>query len=170
MVWVLDTKLLGELINVLEQENRVYDSILKISQSKTNIIVEGKVSELENIVKLEQSLVLQMGRLEDMREKLVEKLSVLLNLKPSEITVSELMKHIKSDEAQRLKACQDTLAGTVKELKNTNELNSKLIKNSLDFINFSINLISTTDAGSNNYGNTGQVNDGKRKNFFDMKL
>lgn len=163
-------QMINELINVLDQENRVYDSILKISKSKTNIIVEGKVSELENIVKLEQSLVLQMGRLEDMREKLVEKVAAQLNVKPADITISELMKHIKSDQAHKLKACQDTLNTTISELKNANDLNSKLIKNSLDFINFSINLVATVDAGSNNYGHTGQVNDGKKKTFFDMKL
>lgn len=167
---VLDTALVNELINVLEQENRVYDSILKISKSKTNIIVEGKVTELENMVKLEQSLVLQMGRLEDMREKLTGKIAVLLNIKPSEITITELMKHIKSDQAQKLKACQDTLGKAINELKNANDLNSKLIKNSLDFINFSINLVASVDAGSNNYGNTGHVNDTKKKTFFDMKL
>lgn len=167
---VLDTYLINELINVLNQENRVYDSILKISKSKTNVIVEGKVSELENMVKLEQSLVLQMGRLENMREKIAEQIAEQLNLKPSEITISELLKHLESGKGQELKICQEVLGTTIKELKDTNDLNSKLIRNSLDFINFSINLVASVDTGTNNYGNTGQVNDGKKKTFFDMKL
>jgi flagellar biosynthesis/type III secretory pathway chaperone len=170
VVSVLDTQVINELITVLDQENRVFDSILKISKSKTNIIVEGKVSELENVVKLEQSLVLQMGRLEDMREKLVEKLAVHLRIKPSDITISELMKYIESEQAQKLKSFQDALCTTVNELKNSNELNAKLIKNSLVYIDFSINLFASVHTEGNNYGSTGTVGDTKKRTFFDVKL
>ena len=162
--------LINELITVLDQEARVYENILRMSKNKTNIIVEGKVVELDNIVKLEQSLVLQMGRLEKLREELVEKLAGEIGIKPLEVTISELMKHINSERAQRLKACQDKLSTTVNELKDTNGINAKLIQNSLDYINFSINLIATADVGNNNYGNKGQVNDSKKRSLFDVKL
>lgn len=162
--------LVNELVQVLDQEARVYDDILRISKNKTNIIVQGKVSELESITKLEQSLVLQIGRLEDLREGLTKKLSDALGIKMSEVTVSELVKHIGGEQAGKLKDCQGRITGVVNELKNTNELNSKLIKNSLEYINFSINIFANADMGSNNYGNTGQVNDSKKRNLFDMKL
>ena len=58
---ILDN-LINELISVLDQEARVYENILRMSKSKTNIIVEGKVAELDNMVKLEQSLILQNGQ------------------------------------------------------------------------------------------------------------
>lgn len=166
----MDDQLVNELLDVLEQENRIYESFLKISKSKTNIIVEGKVSELENIVKLEQSLVLQVGRLETVREGLVEKLSAQLNIKPSEITVSELIKHVNKQSAGRLKVYQEKLSTVIGELKNSNDLNSKLIKNSLDFINFSINLVTEVGAANNNYGSSGQAGGSKKRNLFDVKL
>ena len=166
----LDIQMINELILVLDQEAKVYDDILKISKNKTNIIVEGKVSDLESIVKMEQALVLQMARIETMREKLVDKLSKELNIKPSETTITEILRHVKSTEAEKLKDCQLNMTNVLSDLKKTNELNSKLIKNSLDFINFSINLISAVDIGTNNYGTGGQTNDSKKRNFFDMKL
>lgn len=162
--------MINELANILEQEARVYDSILNISRNKTKIIVEGKVTELENIVKLEQSLVLQIGRLENLREEIVEKCAEQLGVNPSDITVSELVKHLKGDHAKKLKASQQKMASTLSDLKNTNDLNSKLIKNSLDFINFSINLFVDAGAGSNNYGSTGQAADTSKRSFFDVKL
>lgn len=162
--------LVNELIHVLDQEARVYEDILRISKNKTNIIIEGKVSELESITKLEQSLVLQIGRLEDLREELVKKLSDALGLKAAEINVSGLIKRIGGDRGKKLGDCQGRIAGTMDELKNSNELNSKLIKNSLDYINFSINVFASADGGSNNYGSSGQVNDPKKRNLFDMKL
>ena len=166
----MDNNLINELINVLEQENVVYEDILKISKNKTNIIVEGKVKELESIVKLEQSLVLQMAKLENNRENLVEKLSQELKIKPEDITISGLVKYLKAGEAGKLKGVQDKLGDTLKELRNANELNSKLIKSSLEYINFSVNILGDASSGSNNYGNDGQVGDTKKRNFFDIKL
>ena len=162
--------MINELIDVIEQENRVYDDILKISKNKTGIIVEGKVTELESIVKLEQSLVLQMSRLENQREALVDKMSGVLKMKPEDITITGLARQLEADQARKLKHVQDKLVYTLKELKNTNELNSKLIKNSLDYINFSVNILTDAGAGSNNYGNNGQVGDSKKRSFFDVKL
>jgi hypothetical protein len=169
-VIVLEAQLVLDLIKVLDQEAKAYDDILKISKNKTSIIVEGKVAELESLVKIEQTLVLQMSRIETMRENLVDKISAQLNIKSKEVTISELLQHIKGEEADKLKACQANMSKALNDLKYTNEVNSKLIKNSLDFINFSINLMSSVDLGTNNYGTGGQTNETKKRTFFDMKL
>ncbi len=166
----MDNQLILDLIGILEQENRVYDDILKISKNKTNIIIEGKVSELESIVKLEQSLVLQMGKLESQREEMIEKMSGFLKVDPADITITELMKYLEPGQAMKLKGVQDKLGNTLKELKGANELNSKLIKNSLDYISFSVNILTDAGTGSNNYGHSGQVGDSKKRSFFDIKL
>lgn len=167
---MVDTQVVNELIKVLDHEAGIYEDILKISKNKTGIIIEGKVHELENIVKLEQTLVLKMGKCETVRDQLTERLSKQLNMEASKITVSELIKHVDDDLAGKLKRCQRGITAVIDELRNSNELNSKLIKNSLEFINFSLNLISSIDTGSNNYGSTGYVNDTKKRNFFDVKL
>jgi len=166
----LETQIISELIAVLEQEARVFDDILKISKNKTNVIVSGKVNDLESIIKLEQALVLQIGRLENVREELVLKLSKQINIKPSEITLSQLSKLLHNDQTDILKKFQNRINNLINELRNTNDLNSKLIKNSLDYIDFSINLFAAMGPASNNYGNTGQLGDPKKRNFFDMKL
>lgn len=167
---VLELQLIHDLIKVLDQEAKAYDDILKIAKNKTSIIVEGKVAELESIVKIEQTLVLQMSRIETMRENIVDKLSADLGLKAKDVTISELLKLIKGEEAAKLKESQVNMNNVLNDLKHTNEVNSKLIKNSLDFINFSINLISSVDIGTNNYGTGGMANDTKKRTFFDMKL
>jgi len=166
----LDTQMINTLIVVLQQENRIYEELLKISKSKTNTVVEGKVSELESMVKLEQALVMQFGKLEKKREELIGGLSGILKLKPEEITVSELLKVTDSEQGKKLKECQDNLADTVSELKDINDLNAKLIQNSLDYINFSVNILTSAGASDNKYGNTGAVSEPKKRNLFDVKL
>ncbi|RCX14776.1 FlgN protein [Anaerobacterium chartisolvens] len=160
----------NELINTLKQEKGVYDSVLKIAEDKTDIIIKGKVDELDKMLKQEQELVLQMAKLEDARERLVAKIFSELGITDKDMTISTLVEAMKSPYSSGLKECQSLLLDTIGRLKVKNDLNSKLIKNSLEYINFSINLIASVDSGSNNYSGSGQVSDAKKRNFFDMKL
>jgi hypothetical protein len=169
-VLILDTSVIGRLIEVLEQETKIYDDLLKISRDKTDIIVEGKVSELENIVKLEQSYILSMSKLENVREALVEKLSSTLGLDASEMTISTLTNYANDECVKKLKTCQMTMSTLLNDLKDINSTNSKLIKNSLEYIDFSINILTAADAANNTYENTGQVKGSKKRSFIDMKL
>jgi len=167
---MMDTFIIKELIDVLSKETAVYEDIHKIAQNKTDVIVRGKVSNLDSITKLEQSLVLKIREIEDDREKLLAKLSEQLNIQAGKITVSELTRHLKKGQAEELRHAQQRMVSILNKLRNTNELNSRLIKNSLEYIDFSINLVSAIDSGNNNYGNSGQVNDSKNRSFLDVKL
>ena len=167
---MLDNTLVERLIDVLGKEAAVYEDILKISKNKTNIIVEGKVSELESLVKLEQSLVLQMGKLEGLREELVDKISTELHIETGKITISMLTALVDTEVKGKLKNCQGRLENVLLELKGKNELNAKLIKNSLDYIDFSVNIMSSIAATGNNYGDTGNVSEGGKRRLFDVKL
>lgn len=167
----MDTVLIDRLIDVLNKETAMYEGILKLSKNKTDVIVEGKVTELEGITRLEQTLILQMGKLEEEREKLVDQMAAQLNRKASDITLTGLGELLPKEQSGRLKACHEKLPKLLKELGETNVLNSKLIKNSLDYIDFSVNILTSVGATGNNYSYSGQSSDSsKKRNFFDMKL
>jgi hypothetical protein len=166
----LDSFLVDELISILDKEAALYEDVLKLSKNKTNIIVEGKVSELESIVKLEQSMIFKMAKLEDVREGLVEKLSKQLGVNSNELTITQLSNMLQKEQAGKLNVCHKGLAKVLAELKDSNGLNSKLIKNSLEYIDFSVNLLASTSIAGNLYGNSGQTNDSSKRNFFDVKL
>lgn len=166
----LDTALVERLIEILDKEKNIYESILKLSIDKKDVIVSGKVSELEGMTRLEQSIILKLGKLEEEREELAGELAAALKIKPSEITLSGIVKLVPEKLGSRLKYCQESLLKTVSDIRNTNTLNSKLIRNSLDYIDFSINILTNAGVSGNSYSNSGQSNDPKKRNFFDIKL
>lgn len=166
----LDTMLIDRLIEILGKETAVYEGVLKLSKNKTDVIVAGKVTELESITKLEQSIILKLGKLEEEREELVGKLADELHVKSSEITLAGLMKMLPKDQAVKLEKCHNSLPKIVNDLREANVLNSKLIRNSLDYIDFSVNILTNAGTTGNIYGNSGQSSDPKKRNFFDMKL
>lgn len=158
-----------KLMHVLAQEASVYEDILAISKKKRDIIVAGKVSELESITKVEQSMVLGMHRLEEMREKALEEISAELGMKPDDARVSTLVERLAESAALKLKEWQGKMEGILDELRETNKLNSRLIRNSLEYMDFSINLMAAA-GGDNNYGQSGRMNVGKNRNLVDVKL
>lgn len=166
----MEAGLVKQLTDVLNQENEIYDMLSKISSNKTNIIVGGKVNELENIVKLEQALVMKISKFEAEREKIVDKLCTLLGKRPEEVTISGLVVLLGQNESDKLKACQEKMLDKINNLKNANDLNSKLIKNSLEYIDFSINMMTSIDSVTNSYGSSGLAGATKKRNLFDVKL
>ena len=166
----MDTVVIDRLIEVLNKETAIYEGILKLSKNKTEIIVEGKVSELESLTRLEQSIILQLGKLESEREELVEKLAAQLNMKAADITLEGLRRQFPGEHAEKMEKCSQALPKLLGELSEANVLNSKLLRNSLDYIDFSINILTSAGSVGNNYGYSGESNNTGKRNFFDMKL
>ncbi len=162
--------LINELVTVLGLEVLLYEEILKISKDKTTVIVEGKVSELEKIIKSEQSMILEMSKVENQREILINKISKLLNQKTESLTLSFLIENCSTDQGEKLKEKQMALGNILKELGSVNDMNSQLIRSSLDYINFSLNLFAGSDSQDNNYGLEGEKSDTKAKSMFDIKI
>jgi len=159
------------LAEILQQETLLYQDAADISAKKTDIIVHGKIEELDSLVKAEQAIILKIGRLEDEREKVVMALSEELDLDLEGVTLSDINSHLSSESYAKLDDCQKDLAGTLGSLKNTNDMNSQLIQNALDYVNFSVNLLTTNQDSGNNYSQDGDDGVGKeRRSIFDVKL
>lgn len=168
----MNTSLTDKLLEVLNKESAIYEGILKLSKEKTDAIVAGKISELENITRLEQSIILKLGKLEGERESIVENLASGLNMKATDITLTNLINMLPEGEAKKLKNYQEGFAEILEKLREANMLNSKLIRNSLEYIDFSINILAGAGVEGNygNSGNSGGSDGVLKKNFFDVKL
>ena len=166
----MDIILADGLIDVLKNEAGLYREVLKISQEKTRVIVDGKAAELDSLTRKEQTFIFQIADLEDLREKIVAKFAEYFQKKVTELTVSIIASMLPQQKARELQGVLVELSGILNEIKEVNSLNAKLIRNSLEYIDFSINLLTGAEASGNMYGNSGQTNDGRKRNFLDVKL
>jgi len=159
------------LAEVLEQEAMLYQDAADIAVKKTDIIVHGKIEELDSLVKAEQAIIMKIGRLEDEREKIVGALSDELDLDLDSVTLSDINGLLGSQSYARLGECQKSLARTLGGLKNSNDMNAQLIQNALDYVNFSVNLLTTNQDSGNMYTQDGADGVGQqRRSIFDVKL
>lgn len=158
-------KFIEEIINILEKEMKLYKDLIELSDEKKNVIIKRKVDELDKIIKIEQNIIFDVGQLEKAREISVDRYCVINGLKRENINLTELGKTLGDATKNQLEKVQGELQNILKDLKDINDQNGALIKQSLEFIDFSINLITSTQIDS-----TSLYEEGKQsKRIFDAK-
>ena len=135
--------LMENLIEVLEQESNEYEGLLSLSQKKTPVIVSGNLEELQKITDDEQELVSRINRLEKRRIETTADIANVLNKDVTTLKLSDLIAMLTARpvEQKALAAAHDSLQAVIRELKRVNEQNAELLKNSLEMVEFEMNLL-----------------------------
>ncbi|WP_434577717.1 flagellar protein FlgN [Thermoanaerobacterium thermosaccharolyticum] len=144
---------INDLIDVLNGEMLLYKDLLDISSKKTDVIIHGKIQELDNMTKVEGSIICRLSKLEEEREKILSGYD-----DTGEITISELCKMLPEDDAKKLKKIQKEFESLLKALNERNDLNKSLLQQSIEFVNYSLSIISNNLIEDNGiYGDNGSV-------------
>jgi hypothetical protein len=166
--------LIEELIKVLGDEEKIYAEIIPLAEKKTRIIVNNDLQSLTGITEEEQLLVGKISKLEKKRREVIRNIGIVMNKKESElnfITIIELLKG-QEKEQEELKKLHDRLKSTIELLSVLNERNQMLIKQSLEMIDFDINLLQSlrTSPGAGQYNIDSEVEiQGMESRMFDTK-
>jgi FlgN protein. len=163
-------QLITRLEEILENETILYSQILNLGNKKTDIIIKGKINELSVLAEQEQDIVSKLSKLELEREKITLTINKELSLPDRERTLSQILSSINSDHAAILSKTQNKLLNIIKQVKRVNDENGKLINNSLEYIEFSINVLSNAANPGNNYNPVGYSDSSTKSSMFDMKL
>ena len=122
--------LIDSLINIMNDENRQYTELLDLSNNKTTAIVKG------------QKLIDILNRLEMERQSCVADICKILHLSAAEVKVSQIVRLLEKKQAEHdaLEQSYLSLKKTVNQLTQVNDNNRLLLKESMDMIDFEINL------------------------------
>ena len=166
--------LIEELIMVLGDEEKIYSEIIPVAEKKTQIIVNNDLQSLNSITEEEQELLGKISKLEKKRQEVIRNIGIVMNKKESElnfITIIELLNG-QEKEQEELRKLHDKLKRTIDVLSTLNERNQMLIKQSLEMIDFDINLMQSlrTSPGVGQYNIASEVEmQGMKSGMFDAK-
>ena len=162
---------LGEIISCLEKQKSIYEELLSISRKKKQVLIDGNVEKLDSMVKREGNLIIEIGDLENKREKAVEALAKELGCSSKELTVSYVCDRVADKRVGLIRSLADSIGSILKELKELNDINGKLIEQSLEYVNFSINLVADVLEGQKVvYEANEEENKGNGVRLFDAKV
>lgn len=158
------------LIAVLEEMLSLYQAILTLSQEKRKVLVSANGQMLEQITRQEELLILQAGKLDNRREKVIAEIGSACGFKAAETNITKLKEFADQDIALKLDELSAQLSKTFSELGTVNKINTNLIKQALTFVNYNINMLAQSTA-SPTYapvGKSGQS--GNSRNWVDRKV
>ena len=132
-----------DLIDTLDKEETEYVTLLDLSKKKTPVIIKGEVDELQKITDEEQTVVNRISHLEKKREQVMDDIAEVINRDVKTLKLSYLIQMLEKRPKERdeLSLIHDRLKATVGELVMINDQNRELIRQSLDIVDFNLNLI-----------------------------
>lgn len=168
--------LMEDLISILEQEDSLYEDLLKLSMSKTPVLISGDLEALSRITEDEQEIVNKVNALDKKREEGMKDIANVLGKDVKTLKLTDLIDVLRSRPAEqnRLAAIYDKLSDTIGQMKRTNEQNRELIESSLEMVQFDMNVLQAYKAApetanySKNALNSGAYM-GNMKGGFDAK-
>lgn len=164
------TAMWDKFVNLLNQTLLIYQALLQLSRKKREILVEAKPQELEQLTKQEEMLIIEAGKLDKLRQTLTGELAAALGLPPGQTVLSVLIERADTETAAKLRTVSETFTEINDELLKLNELNERLIQQSLEFINFNINVLSQNKAEPT-YAAKGQSElNGAGRSILDTKV
>lgn len=147
--------LIEELIDVLDKELDIYQKLIPICNEKTQIIIKNDLTALQKITDKEQLAVDQISALEHKRESIMTNIKIVINQKADALNLKTLIRLLESQpkEQKTLSILHDKLNSVIQQLKEINARNQALIEQSLEMIEFNLNVIQSTKMypGNNTY-------------------
>jgi hypothetical protein len=134
------SQLSTKLIMAMEKQLEIYREVLDIAKKKRQVIIDNEIKTLETLTVKEQGLTLSLLKLEDIRQKIID--ALLKEKGIGEVKdLSELMLYLAPGEQHRAEGLRRELMDLLGELKSHNDLNGQLIRQSLEFIDFNMNMM-----------------------------
>jgi flagellar biosynthesis/type III secretory pathway chaperone len=165
--------LIEDLITTLEEEKQCYNRLLTIGQSKTEIIIKGDISALNELTKEEQQMASRVLRIDKIREEIINDIALVTNKNIDELTINNLAVLLAKQEKEHnhLNNLRDNIREVVESLQVINDRNKVLLKESLEYIDFTMNAVQSESYMTNsNYEAQGNIyNSQDARRFFDAK-
>lgn len=133
-----------EQINtIMAKLNVMHKSLVKLADHKTELITNGDMEGIKKMINDEQSHISAISQLEGQRQQAVLRYFNGQQLAPgTQPTIEQLIALVPTtQEKTQLQQTRDELLQTVEHLQKTNELNQKLLFNSLQVINMTVDMM-----------------------------
>ncbi|MFJ8102414.1 flagellar protein FlgN [Lysinibacillus sp. NPDC096212] len=160
------------ICSTLTKLERMHKSLLELAIKKTEIITAGNIEALDQMLKDEQAHIAAIDKLEQQRQKQVTDYLEAKGLASTDkATVADVIEAAEQQtEKDTLSAVRNRLLQIINDLKNQNDLNQKLVFQSLQFVNLTLGSLRPQTEQMNYSGNEIRgTNKVAKKSFFDSQ-
>ncbi|AJY74518.1 flagellar protein FlgN [Paenibacillus beijingensis] len=159
------------VLETLREQLELYGQLLETAEQKTPVLVKNDIERLNVIMSKERKLVQKADELELRRSMLTNTYFSRLSLRLRSGKLSDMIRTVNHPgEKQQLIDIQSELAARLTELQRKNEHNQQLIRQSLDFIEYSLELVVDNPSDDFTYQHPmNRLSGGPRAGLFDTR-
>ena len=162
------------LITTLDKLERMHRSLLELTTQKTEYIKVGDMEQLDALLKKEQMHVAAIETLELQRQQQVKDYFQVKGIAHTETaSISDVIQVTEGSEKLALQQLRERLLAVVNELKEKNAFNQKLVLQSLQFVNLTLDMLKPERHQTNTFNYSGDEVRGQgtvgKKSYFDSQ-
>ncbi len=141
----------SQLIEVINKEILCLEKFLTLLTEEQKFVVENDIDSLQRSVEEQEKTIRDERKLEDERIKLTDSLAEKLKIDKTDVNISRLIELVEESYSTKLRELQSTLASLYAKLERQRKKNEFLIKQSMKYLDKSINIFSGLEGRDINY-------------------
>ena len=134
--------LVEELVTVLEEEEKIYQTLISYGEKKTDILIRADVPELEKLTCLEQLASDDLVTHSNQQVQLLKDIANVLGRTEEKMTVTRLIGLLDTQPEiqKKLTIARDNLIEAANKMQSLNEQNMVLIQQAIELNEFDLTL------------------------------
>lgn len=158
-----------KLTAVFREMLTLYQEILGLSYQKREVLVQSNVTELEKIMKQEETLLFQVTKLDKISKGTIMEIAGIYGLTDKESTLSQISQAADQDIMCSFKNMEQEIHDVVLKISEVTAVNKKLVEQGLLIVNYSLNLLAQSSVGPTYHPNEKASFVSPKKALFDSK-
>lgn len=163
-----------ELIDVLKQEKECYDGLETLAEYTEKAILEKNISFLQEVTQTEEAFIGRVHILGKKRNEMMKDIALVIGKSQQNLTITQIIEKVgeETEVGQTLITLRNSIKMKLDKIQKQSELNKKLLADSLEFVNFTVNALGGV-MGSGQMGYAPTIGDEsplpRQQSFFDQK-
>jgi flagellar biosynthesis/type III secretory pathway chaperone len=137
---------LGKFLEILSREVECYSTLVELLQEERRYIASNDVDRLNEVLKRQNTVILEIKALEEARRALMRKFSEILDLPFEELTLMRLTDVVDEPYSEILSRYGDLIDELTVKIQELNADNSYLIDKSIEYIVGALHIFVSTGA------------------------
>lgn len=143
-----------QILQTLNDLIDAHDRLYEMEQKKTTHLVEGKIEKMAQLLRKQEPILLHIRNMEKKLYETAQNVLARKHVLPGKATMDALLRFAAGEEREPLEEARRQLTSVIQKIRQQNELNEDLIRQSLMFVNLSLNM-TRPEAKPDNYEKPG---------------
>ncbi|PWA12628.1 hypothetical protein DCC39_05245 [Pueribacillus theae] len=157
------------IIQSLAMLLKIQQQLNDLTIEKTEFLKQNEIKKLEELLKAEEKQIKLLGKADENRQKAVEDFLNRKGIVIEDVTLSSLYPFMEENDREIIRKLHAKLSEEIIKMKEQNELNQQLTKQSLQFVNASLEMLSPEPEEVTYKHPENKKTDGSHRSFFDSK-